>query len=372
MRILFMLAWISFALEAQSSFVVRVLLDTLPAAGTWTLESKSGFSAWEPDKADHTMKSKGTECRLVRTKAGDLLCNGRQMVPSSLCIASQKGHVHFNGKTYQGLFLIVHTKEKTFLINCLDIEDYVFSVLKTESWPGWPLEVNKVFAIASRSYVLSIALKARKAKQCYDVKNSNIHQTYSGVHQCKVIKKAVEQTKGVFLAHNKQPITAMFDCCCGGIIPAHMDDVNFVQAPYLARTYACTHCKSCSLYQWKCEFELAHLEEQIGRLHGRIKRLRNMTIAESDKAGLVKKVRIHNGTKKLELTGQQFYSLLKEVKSFCFKTRRKGTKIIIDGKGYGHHLGLCQWGARQMVRDGHDYKNILLFYYPKTSFMSLP
>jgi stage II sporulation protein D len=229
-----------------------------------------------------------------------------------------------------------------------------------------------VFAIACRSYAIAMALQAQKAKRLYDVKNSNVHQTYTGVHGCKIIKRAVEQTRGVFLAYKQQPIIAMFDCCCGGVVPAHMDDVNFVDAPYLKRTYACHHCKSCSLYAWKCEYEIAHLEDHVSKIHGRIKRLRDFSITKKDKAGLVKQVHVKNGTKKLLLSGQQTYSLLKEVKSFCFKTRRKGNKIIFEGKGYGHHLGLCQWGARQMVRDGYDYKQILQFYYPNTTFMKLP
>lgn len=49
----------------------------------------------------------------------------------------------------------------------------------------------------------------------------------------------------------------------------------------------------------------------------------------------------------------------------------KKKKIIFKGVGFGHHLGLCQWGAREMVRDGWDYKRVLQFYYPDTYLMKL-
>ncbi len=63
--------------------------------------------------------------------------------------------------------------------------------------------------------------------------------------------------------------------------------------------------------------------------------------------------------------------MFKEIKSFCFNIKKKSGKIIFNGRGFGHHLGLCQWGAREMVRDGWDYKQILAFYYPSTNFMRL-
>lgn len=354
----------------QKSFIIRVLLQSLDINQHIVLESEHGFSLWDKSKPDVKMYSDGKKCVLLHKKTG-LICNKKKVKPEFLCIASHDGHIVFQGKKYQGIFLFVNTGQKVLVINLLNLEDYVFSVLKTESWPGWPLEVNKVFAIASRSYALAMMLQAKKTKRHYDVKNSNIHQTYTGVHQCKVIKKAVEQTKGVFLTYKKQPIIAMFDCCCGGIIPAHIEDVNFNDAPYLARSYPCHYCKACSLYAWKCEYDIRHLEDHISKIHGRIKRLRDFTITNRDKAGLVLKVDIKNGTKPLLLSGKQTYSLLKEVKSFYFKTRRSGNKIIFEGNGYGHHLGLCQWGARQMVRDGYDYKQILQFYYPHTVLMKL-
>ena len=93
-----------------------------------------------------------------------------------------------------------------------------------------------------------------------------------------------------------------------------------------------------------------------------------MKIVKKDKAGLVEEVIIH-ARKKITLAGKKVYNLLKEVKSFCYSITRKKNKIILNGRGYGHHLGLCQWGAREMVRDGWDYKKILLFYFPQTKLM---
>jgi stage II sporulation protein D len=51
--------------------------------------------------------------------------------------------------------------------------------------------------------------------------------------------------------------------------------------------------------------------------------------------------------------------------------QKKAGMIVVSGRGFGHHLGLCQWGARQMVREGCDYKQILRYYYPETYFIKI-
>ncbi len=214
-------------------------------------------------------------------------------------------------------------------------------------------------------------MRARKNGRLYDVKNTNEHQTYNGTHTSPIIKQAVDETQGIFLGFNNEPILAMFDSCCGGIVPAGIADVDFTKAPYLARDYACTHCKDCKIYAWEASYEQENFEHLIRREMQILDRLRDIKITKKDKAGLVSEVMLKGMKKWVKLPGKKLYSLLKDVKSFCFNIRKKGNKIIVKGRGFGHHLGLCQWGAREMVRDGWDYKQILQFYYPSTRLMRL-
>ena len=71
----------------------------------------------------------------------------------------------------------------------------------------------------------------------------------------------------------------------------------------------------------------------------------------------------------ITLTGEQVYRLSTKIKSFSFSITKKGKTITFKGKGFGHHFGLCQWGAREMVRRGFDFKEILDFYYPDTTLL---
>jgi len=357
-------------LKKDKPITIRVLLAQLESDGMWKLDSPGGFVIWDPKVPQKKWRVNRESLLFVR-KGKDLYLDGKKFTHDRLYIRPQVDYIKFEGNSYDGGFLINDQGDKSLLINCLDIEQYVFSVLRTESWPGWPLEVNKVCAIASRSYVISMVMRAKKTKQPYHVRNTNVHQTYTGVHDCSVRQQAVDETRGIFLSYEDTPIIAMFDTCCGGVIPAHISDFNFAGAPYLAREYACTFCKKCRLYAWEAECDLHQFEKKITATIGPIARVRDVRVTKKDNAGLVKEVMVKNAVRPLTVTGKRLYSMMDDVKSCCFNVRKKGTKIVFSGRGRGHHMGLCQWGAREMVRDGYNYKQILSFYYPGTEYKKL-
>lgn len=368
--------------------MVRVLLDDCDKQSSvkWNFVANKGFMV-SPVESDCALHSAADACKgsrnqkkisknknlsrvTIAAKNGVLYCNGKKLT-QSIRVSPVCGHAQFNDVAYDGDFFIIIHNGSFLCVNQVELEDYITAVLKTESWPGWPLEVNKVFAIACRSYVAHKVLEAGKNKKPYHVKNTNAHQTYKGRHDVPVLKEAVEQTKGVVLSFKGKPILAMFDCCCGGVIPAHIADFDFVKVPYLARTYACTHCKASSLYSWQVSYEHAVFEALVKGHQQEITRLFDIHIMKKDKAGLVTEVKLRGPKMQVNISGKKLYSMLKEVKSFHFDVQKKSGKITFTGRGFGHHLGLCQWGARQMVRDGWGYRAILRFYYPGVHFMQL-
>jgi stage II sporulation protein D len=361
----------------RSSYVVRVLLGEMKHANqphthdTWVITCPHGVQL--SDSSDTTPLRYPHLTNIVIKRSGhQLLFNGKALKAHHCIIAPLADHLSYNGAPYEGIFMVHHNEHKSLLINGVDLESYVYSVLKTESWPGWPLEVNKVFAIVSRTYAMTMLMNARKKQRLYDVKNSNLHQTYTGVHTTDLLKMAVDQTKGTILTYNNEPILAMFDCCCGGVIPADIEGVlDFQKAPYLARTYPCLFCKDCKIYRWRMQFEWSEIEKRLQAHIAHNNHLRDMVVLQKDKAGLPTQIMLKTTRKPTVLTGKQLYSLFKEVKSFCFDIHKRGRIITIAGRGYGHHIGLCQWGARHMVREGWDYKRIIQFYYPGVSFGKL-
>jgi stage II sporulation protein D len=352
----------------RRSIKIRVLLAKAEDKTTteWIFKSVGGFLVQLEGKSCKTKKNTIT----IHIKRGCLFCNGKR-VTNILRLQPLGNSGEFEGIAYDGDFILTSHKNNFLCINRVELEDYITAVLRTESWPGWPLEVNKSFAIACRSYVMFKMLEAKRSGRLYHVKNTNVHQTYRGKHQVTLLKDAVEQTRGVVMGFKGAPILAMFDCCCGGVIPAHIADFDFNKVPYLARNYACHYCEQSSLYSWQVSYEHSAFETLIKQYDQDIVRLQDISITRKDKAGLVSEVKLKGAKCTTVIPGKKLYSLLKEVKSFYFDVHKKSDKIIFTGRGFGHHIGLCQWGARQMVRDGWDYKSILRFYYPGAYFMHI-
>ncbi len=355
----------------SQSVMVKVLLaeQQLSSSPQWHMLSDNGFFITDTQSAQQLYTAQKNLTIMI--KHNGVYVNGKKWLRDTVLIKPKAGHISFEGRSYQGSFLIMCVPKKSLVINCLDLEDYVVSVLQTESWPGWPLEVHKAFAIMCRSYVMSMITQAHKSKRSYHVCNTNVHQTYRGVHTSAILRQAVDETHGMLLVHDNKPVLAMFDSCCGGIIPAHIVGIDFVKAPYLAREYACHYCKPYKIYSWKQRYESAHLERLFARELGVSKNLKDIRVTKRDKAGLVQEVAVRFHGKRHLLHGKKLYSLLDGVKSFYFSVKKKAGNFLFEGRGYGHHIGLCQWGAREMVRLGRNHKHVLDFYYPGTQLMRL-
>lgn len=359
--------------HTDTSLTIRALIHELSSSLTepTIITSKKGFVFYDPQHPE-LKKDSAQDTLRITYKNNRILINEQQCDQKQLRIIPKDGYAGINGASFHGSLSIVQHNNRFLIINHVDLEEYIYAVLKAESWPGWPIEVNKAFAIASRSYAMATMKQANKAKQPYHIKSTSEHQNYKGMHTNVDLRTAVEETRGMFLMHQNEPILAMFDICCGGIIPAHVDHFDFSKVPYLARSYPCKHCKRTPRYSWKKEWSLTDLTKKITPLLTTSSTIKGIKIAEKDKAGLVHALQITHGKDTHLLTGKQFYhALKKDIKSFCFSIHRKKDTFTFSGRGMGHHIGICQWGAREMVRDGWPYKRILSFYYPGTSLMKL-
>lgn len=357
----------------KQHYVVRVLLDEQEMAhhAGWALRAQDGFFLTGVNDESKKIDISHNAIHIT-ARNGSVYVNNKKVSHKNFKIIPKSGYTDFTGDVYQGTLYVLTKGTQTYLVNAVEMEDYLVAVVSAESWPGWPLEVNKVMAIACRSYVISMIQQAQSQERLYHIKNTNAHQTYKGFKKDSPHQVAVQQTRGMFLAHNNKPIIAMFDSCCGGVIPARIKGVDFKSAPYLARTYACDHCKRCKLYRWQAKYSLNEFEATLKKgTIPRLKKLKDVAITKKDSAGLVREVSIKGSTSHT-VSGKKIYSLFKnKVKSFCFTVNKKAGTLVFEGRGYGHHLGLCQWGAKEMVADGWDYKSILQFYYPGTVMMKL-
>ena len=149
-------------------------------------------------------------------------------------------------------------------------------------------------------------------------------------------------------------------------VPSVTEQNSNKNLSYLARDKPCLYCKNTKIYLWKHEIVVEDFIKILQKKIPHLKHINNIQIIESDKAGIVKKIKIFDKKKSYIITGKDLYSLIKEIKSFIFDLKIEKNIIKINGKGYGHHRGLCQWGAHEMVKQDKSCQEVLDFYYPGT------
>ena len=142
------------------------------------------------------------------------------------------------------------------------------------------------------------------------------------------------------------------------------EEVGETSYPYL-RSVDC-RSKNAPYENWQRKFKLSVIAKSLG-----IKSLKDITIDSYTSTGRVKTIRLVNASNSasdITVKATKFRSTLgyKEIPSTLFTLIREGDNIIIQGKGYGHGVGLSQWGALEMARQGQSYSNILSHYYPGT------
>ena len=305
----------------------------------------------------------------------ELLCEFLYALPRKIIqsmVQDKIRMIEYDGNKYLGSFILFQDKKQLFLINSIDINDYLLSVVRHEGFPGWPVEMNKVVAITCRTYLVYQILQAQKLDRAYHIENKNNHQTYKGYHDCPKIRQAIEETKNMILGYNGHPACTMYDVCCGGVIPGAIEDPDLKRIPYLARGYACTFCKNHKSYSWSIDFSTEEVANRFKREFPKIEKISEMQVHKRDKAGLVRKVSITSGSRKIVITEKKMKSFFPEMKSYCFDIKKIHRRYFIEGKGFGHHKGLCQWGAYHLVRHEHwNFAEILQFYYPGTNLMKL-
>lgn len=359
----------------QKSLFVHVLLDEKEAeAGVlWKLSGSQYFTVSDLKEAERRQTVKASHLTIGLRGESVLTINGKRLSSRSIKIAPTKGETAYGAQSYKGSFFVVKHGTKMQLINRLGLEDYVDSGVRWELIPGWPAAALEAGAIAYRSYVIATLKSVRETNKkkgvLYDIRCTPIHQTYKGTHTCTSIHDAVKKTKGLIVTHNKEPITALYDACCGGSIPIRREGVDFNKAPYLGRAYPCTHCKNFTYYRWTATYTLKDLTTCLAPALPARGVISDIKISAKDRAQYVQGLKVKIKGQWFDFPVSKLPHLAKAIKSCTFTITKRGKLVKFKGSGYGHQLGFCQWGARALAEKKWDYKRILRFYYPGTKIM---
>jgi stage II sporulation protein D len=269
-----------------------------------------------------------------------------------------KGDVFINNNIYHGFFDIRRDNNGLHFINVLSLERYVEGVVAAEIGPDWAYEAMKAQAVISRTYAMY--QRAINEKNLYHLTSSVLHQVYRGDTENEMVKKAVKETRGQILTYNGKPIKAFYHATCAGSteLPEAVWGESF---PYL-RSVACMG-KGSPYEQWTRRFSINKIEDVLG-----LNDIKSINIKSFTSTGRVDILTVMTGDSEIEVRAVDLRRLLgyRELPSTDFIVMIKGNDVIFEGKGYGHGVGLSQWGALEMALEGKDYKEILAHYYPGT------
>jgi stage II sporulation protein D (peptidoglycan lytic transglycosylase) len=270
-----------------------------------------------------------------------------------------KGDLLVDGTHYQGKIEIWKDSAGLYLINELPLEEYVKHVVSAEVGMNWDLEALKTQAVIARTYALY--QKSINNNTNYDLTSTVLDQVYKGNVVDAKISYAVAQTKGEVLTYDGKLIEAFYHSTCGGETedPQEVFGKNY---PYLRPVKS--KCDLSPYWSWDREIPL----EEIGRALG-VSGIKDISIQSYTSTGRVRvlKVLYDKGVLTVKATDLRKMLGWKRLPSTKFTFTRKGDELVFEGKGYGHGVGLCQWGALEMAREGKSYREILSFYYPGTT-----
>jgi stage II sporulation protein D len=256
------------------------------------------------------------------------------------------------------------------IINELDLEDYTRSVVGEEMGPKWPIEALKAQAVLARTYAMY-----RKSCRCaadYDLCSTVNSQVFTGGAKEKEGPSiAARETAGEILTYGGEPIEAVYHSTCGG----ETEDARNVwdwKYPYL-KSRVCNYCKDSPYYAWKRSIPIPELDESLVQAGYMINGLRQIKVLERSPSQRILKLRLVGESGSVVMKGADFRKAAgySKLPSTAFEAHREGVNFVFIGRGSGHGVGLCQFGAKGMAEDGKTYREILQYYYPGATLSCL-
>lgn len=323
------------------------------------------------------------------------------------------GTLHFDNLTVADEYTVIARVDGTGLdvIARLSLESYVAGVVGAELYAGWPRAAFEAQAVAARSYALHERSLARSAERLWDVDSTTAHQAFATASH-DVARQAAEATRGQVLTYEGRILRAYYSSTCGGRCASASDHWptgagrEFNLAPPLQAAARECPCSEAPLHRWTVELPRRELERRIrawGTQNERSIRalgeLRSVEIAERNSVGRPVSYRLS------EASGREFVLSAESMRlaaNFVQQPARSreptdaapsatlaggepdeeastraapirssdlsftfaGDEVRVDGRGFGHGVGLCQYGARAMAAAGSDWRSILMAYYP--------
>lgn len=272
------------------------------------------------------------------------------------------GYVWIGDRWYRGQTRLINQNGQILAVNNVDLEEYLYSVVGAEAIPSWPQEALKAQAVAARTYALH--LRSKSTSKLFDLDTSTATQVYKGLQsEYSTTHEAVSATSGQIMTYNNVPILAVFHSSSGGHTE-NVEDIWNQRLVYLRGV--ADYDQLAPVYQWNISVSRNDLSRRIGGVGN----VRSLIPQKTTPQGRVVSIKVVGDRGNKVITGSTMREAL-NLRSTLFNISGNGNTFQINGRGFGHGIGLSQWGAYGLAQQGANYQQILGHYYQSANLSQL-
>ncbi|HET9133925.1 MAG TPA: SpoIID/LytB domain-containing protein [Gemmatimonadales bacterium] len=371
---------------------IRIGLQ-LPAGRDLTLASDAGLVITDPEEGEIARLLPGESVdgvasggELIALRGGATPITRRRFVLRS---ADSSGTVQVGAERFRGTIELDRAASRIRIVNRLDLEQYLLGVVGAEMGRRAPGEEAALMAqaVAARTYALKNL--GRWEAEGYDLVADVAAQAYAGVRfENALAADAVARTRGEILTYQGAPIDAFYYSTCGGRTEEGREVYPRATHPYLtsivdADADGRAYCEISPRYRWTERWSAPELTAVLRRTlaaerlgTGAATGVRELRVLDRTVSGRIARLELSSRGGRAILANQAIRRVLQPPRGgilmstdFTARIERSGgrvTAVQLEGRGNGHGVGMCQWGAVGRARAGQDYRTILSTYFPGT------
>ena len=304
-------------------------------------------------------------------KNGILMGDSNFNAGSVLISTGNADMIIINGRTFRGDVKFIKNKSgKLTAVNYVELEDYIRGILYHEVSHYWPMEALKAQAIVCRTYAV-YQMQENKLRD-YDVTSDIYSQVYGGKTSERYrTTSAVFATAGMMLTFQDKVFPAYFHSTCGG----HTEDAFLLWKTNIAplKGVPCNFCEGSPHFNWHYVLTREEVRDKLVKGGYNINSIEDITIMARDGSGRVTDLKIKTAKNESKISAKDFRNIIGPniIRSANFSVNLIHDDVVFEGLGWGHGVGLCQWGAYFMAKRGFSAMQILEYYYPEANLETI-
>lgn len=251
----------------------------------------------------------------------------------------------------------------------IKLEEYVAGVVAAEMEPTWPVNALAAQAILARTFTME-NIKSGRVRQLHGTDVSTSPQEFQAYNPSRIndrVRQAVARTRGEVATYRGDYVKAWFNACDGGVTASAAEGLAYTKTPtpYLKAGIKdnCLAITTPENRAWETRIPLPQVRAAVKKITGQdpgaISSARISKYGPSGRAQTLQIGTVTVGAPALRLAlGSEWVR-----STFLTGVKVEGNQLVLRGKGFGHGVGMCQWGAKRLAEQGRSPEDIVKFYY---------